>query len=45
MVISRSRAWPLSPITVILTMASEPSSFRVTVTLSMISRADGVDCA
>ena len=40
-VMSRSRACFLSSITVILTTASEPSSFRVTVTFSMISRGDG----
>src|SRR5579871_4755968 len=43
--ISRSRAWPPSPRTVILMTASEPSSFRVVVTLSMISRAEGADAA
>ena len=41
MVMSRSRDCFLSSVTVILTTASEPSSFRVTVTFSMMSRADG----
>ena len=40
-VMSRSRACFLSSITVILTTASDPSSFRVSVTFSMISRGDG----
>ena len=40
-VMSRSRVCFLSSITVIFTTASEPSSFRVTVTFSMISRGDG----
>src|SRR5690242_7216988 len=44
MVMSRSRDCFLSSITVIFTTASEPSSFRVTVTFSMISRADGGVC-
>ena len=40
-VMSRSRDCFLSSVTVIFTTASEPSSFRVTVTFSMISFADG----